>query len=69
MASEIRFSQDTAGKHYITVGEAIVEMDFNTLSVEELGVVINGLANIMSTIASLMYKLEYKDSGSVEENF
>lgn len=67
----ISFSQDTCGGHRIRVSdlaastgkpltEKILDFNINGLDVEGLREVINGLANILSSVSARMYQLEIK---------
>ncbi len=56
--AEIRFSQTACGEHFIRVGEKEVSFNVNDLSAEQVGDVINGLANIMGSLSAAMHRFQ-----------
>ena len=59
----IRFSQDCSGHHWIanTLDRRVtsaIEIDVNKLDIADIRTVINGFANIMSSLVSVMAKFE-----------
>jgi len=59
----IQFSQSTLGVHHISNINGVkiideVEIDVNKLDIADIRTVINGLANIMSSLSTVMYKFE-----------
>ena len=62
---EIQFSQDVTGVHSISnavkgVVTDEIEIDTNKLTIADMRVVFNGLASVIKSLSSAMYKFEEK---------
>jgi len=63
MKRKYSFTQDGGGKHFIKVKYAkahteMITLDFAEMSASDTREVINGLGNMLSSVACYMYKLE-----------
>jgi hypothetical protein len=70
MGQTVRFTRDTCGGHFISVttpkclyrvkAQERVSFNINDLDVEGLRELINGLSNMLGSVAARMYQLEIK---------
>ena len=54
----IRFAQTARGEQFIKVGDKEVSFDLNKMDYAELSEVVNGCANILSTVACIMNRFD-----------
>jgi hypothetical protein len=55
---QIEFMQNCGGEHSIRVNDQKVEIDLNKLDIADVRTLINGLANILSSLSACMYKFQ-----------
>ena len=54
----LNFSQTMTGKHFISDGENEIAIDIWELEMKEVRNLINGMGNILGTLAGMMHRLE-----------